>query len=77
MTITVTVKPRSKKRELKETAPGYYEARVVAPPEGGRANTELLALLAEHFGVAKSDIIISGAHRRRKIVEVFFNLGKL
>lgn len=72
MTITVTVKPRAKKRELRETAPGYYEARVVSPPEGGRANEEMLGLLAEHFRTAKSNILItSGTSSKRKIIEIF------
>jgi uncharacterized protein YggU (UPF0235/DUF167 family) len=72
MTITVTVKPRSKKQELRETAPGFYEARVIAAPEGGKANAEMLALLARHFKVAKSRILITaGAAAKRKMVEIF------
>lgn len=71
MTITVTVKPRSRKRELKETAPGFFEARVVKPPFQGQANAELIELLAKHFKIAKSRIIVvAGGSNRKKIVEI-------
>lgn len=71
MTVFVTVKIRSKKPGLTETAPGYFEVRVGAVPEGGRANTELIAMLAKHFRVAKSRVIIAaGATRTKKIVEI-------
>ncbi len=71
MTITVTVKPRSKKQGLIETVPGFFEARVVRPPFQGQANAELIALLAKHFGIAKSRIVVvAGGSNRKKIVEI-------
>jgi uncharacterized protein YggU (UPF0235/DUF167 family) len=38
---------------------------VTAPPEGGRANKAVVALLADRLGVAKSSISIVRGHRGR------------
>jgi uncharacterized protein (TIGR00251 family) len=71
MFISVTVKPRSHKNELIETAPHYFEARITAAPYEGKANEALLKLLASHFKVAKTRITIShGATSRKKMVEI-------
>ena len=44
---------------------------VGAPPEDGKANAAVIALLAEALGVAKSAIsVVSGATDRRKLVEI-------
>ena len=43
------------------------KVRVAAPPEGGRANQALTALLAEEFGVPESAVeLISGPGSRSK-----------
>lgn len=44
---------------------------VGAPPEDGKANAAVIALLAKTLGVAKSAIsVVSGATDRRKLVEI-------
>jgi uncharacterized protein (TIGR00251 family) len=44
---------------------------VGAPPEDGKANVAVIALLAKALGVAKSAIsVVSGATDRRKLVEI-------
>jgi uncharacterized protein len=44
---------------------------VGAPPEDGKANAAVIALLAKALGVAKSAIsVVSGATDRRKLVEI-------
>jgi uncharacterized protein (TIGR00251 family) len=44
---------------------------VGAPPEDGKANAAVIALLAAALGVAKSAIsVVSGATDRRKLVEI-------
>jgi uncharacterized protein (TIGR00251 family) len=44
---------------------------VTAPPEGGKANDAVIALLAREWGVAKSAVsVVSGATARRKLVEI-------
>jgi hypothetical protein len=44
---------------------------VGAPPEDGKANAAVIALLAAAMGVAKSAVfVVSGATDRRKVVEI-------
>jgi len=45
--------------------------KVKEPPREGRANQALIKLLAEHFGVPKSQVrILSGFRNRNKVVEI-------
>jgi uncharacterized protein (TIGR00251 family) len=49
----------------------YLKARVSAPPEKGKANSALIALLARTFDVPKSTIRIAGGeHARIKTIEI-------
>lgn len=69
-TIQVTVKPNSRVSRLEESD-GAWIARVKSPPVDGKANKELLELIAEHFDVPRSSITIkSGAGARVKRVEI-------
>jgi uncharacterized protein len=44
---------------------------VGAPPEDGKANAAVIALLAEAFDVAKAAVsVVAGATDRRKLVEI-------
>jgi uncharacterized protein len=72
MTVRVKVIPRAARSEMAGTmADGTLKARIAAVPEKGRANQELCALLARHFGVAKSDVeIISGHTSPLKLVRI-------
>ncbi|MGI2299763.1 DUF167 domain-containing protein [Candidatus Cardinium hertigii] len=45
--------------------------RIMAPPQGGKANKAIIALLAQMFGIAKSHItLVRGATGRRKIFKI-------
>ena len=71
MTIRVRVKPGSRRSSLEETADGTWLARVRSPPVDGRANGELIALVAEHFGRPKSAVTLrSGASARIKLLRI-------
>lgn len=49
----------------------YLKVRVAAPPEDGKANAGLIALLAKALGLAKSAIVIAtGETSRLKQVDV-------
>jgi uncharacterized protein len=48
-----------------------WKVRVAAPPERGRANDAVLALLAETLAVPRSNLaLVSGGGSRNKIVEL-------
>lgn len=69
--ITVRVQPRSSRPGLEKIGEGEYKARLNSAPEAGRANAELIVLLAEHFGVPRRHIrIIRGASSRLKRVSI-------
>jgi uncharacterized protein (TIGR00251 family) len=54
------------------------KARVAAPPEDGKANAALLALLAREFGTPKSAVtILRGATARMKQVQIRGSSAKL
>ena len=43
--------------------------RVTAPPEAGKANSAVVSLLAEHLGIAKSQVrMVRGQASRDKVV---------
>ncbi|HEV8289435.1 MAG TPA: DUF167 domain-containing protein [Candidatus Norongarragalinales archaeon] len=70
MRVEVKVVPGASKSAVVEEA-GGLKVRVAAPPEKGKANEELLSILAEHFGVKKRQLrIVSGASSRKKIIEI-------
>jgi uncharacterized protein len=50
---------------------GSLKVKVAAPPEGGRANREVLDLLAKTLGLGRRDLsIIAGEKGRHKIIAV-------
>ena len=54
-TIQVKVKPNSNTSELGQMADGTWLARIKSAPIDGKANEELIALVARHFGKRKAD----------------------
>jgi uncharacterized protein (TIGR00251 family) len=67
----VKVKPRSRSSALKDAGDGTWVAQLKSPPVDGKANAELIGLVAEHFGCRKSSISIkSGAAGRMKLLRV-------
>ncbi|HOM12906.1 MAG TPA: DUF167 domain-containing protein [Rubrivivax sp.] len=69
--IEVTVKPRAHSSTLSRSDDGCWLAQLKAAPVDGQANAELIALVAKHFGCAKSAVRIkSGATARRKLVQI-------
>jgi uncharacterized protein (TIGR00251 family) len=70
-TIQVKVKPNSRASRLEETAEGTWLAHIKAPPVDGKANQELIEMIAEHFGCRKAAVSIkSGASGRMKLVRI-------
>jgi uncharacterized protein (TIGR00251 family) len=69
--IQVKVKPNSRASLLEERDDGTWLAQIKSPPVDGKANEELLALVAKHFGCRKSDVSIkAGGSGRVKLVRI-------
>lgn len=67
----IKVKPNSKQQQIIEEPDGSLTIRLKSPPVEGKANAELIKLLADKFEVHKSAIVIkSGVSSRNKLVEV-------
>ena len=72
--IQVKVKPNSRASLLEQKEDGTWLAQIKAPPVDGKANEELLALVAKHFKCRKSDVRIkSGASTRMKLIQISEN----
>ena len=70
-TITVRAKPRSSVSALEQESPAKWVARLRSSPVDGKANAELIALVAKHFGCPRSCVsVVSGAKARLKVVKV-------
>ena len=70
-TLRVRVKPNARASGVDEAADGTFVVRVKAPPVDGKANAELVTVVAEHFGVSKTRVSIkSGASGRMKLVTI-------
>jgi uncharacterized protein (TIGR00251 family) len=70
--LQVKVKPRARVSSLEESSDGgLWLARLKSPPVDGKANQELIALVARHFGCRKSAVSIkTGASGRTKLVRI-------
>jgi uncharacterized protein len=69
--IRVKVKPNARTSALAQLPDGSWVAQVKAPAIEGRANKELIALVAEHFHCAKAAVSIkSGSSGRLKLLRI-------
>lgn len=69
--LRIQVKPNARASVLEAQDDGSWVARIAAPPVDGAANEALLRLVAEHFGVRRSQVRLkSGGASRLKRVEV-------
>ena len=69
--ISIKVKPNSRVSLLAQSQDGTWTAQLKSPPIDGKANAELLALVASHFGCRKSAVSLkSGSSSRSKLVRV-------
>jgi uncharacterized protein len=71
VTLKIKVKPGARVSELTRTEEGTWIARLKAPPVDGKANEELVGLVAERFKCRKAAVTIkSGASGRTKLVRI-------
>lgn len=70
-TLQIKVKPNARVSQLTQAEDGTWLAQLKAAPVDGRANQELVALLARHFDCRRTEITIrSGASGRLKLVRI-------
>jgi uncharacterized protein len=76
LTLALRVTPKARRNRIEgvlEEADGATALRiaVTAPPDGGKANAAVIALLAKAWRVPKSSLeIVRGAADRRKVVRI-------
>ena len=69
--IQVKVTPRARESSLTQMPDGTWVAKLKSPPVDGKANAELITLIAERFACSKSAVSIkSGASGRMKLVRI-------
>jgi uncharacterized protein len=69
--IQIKVKPNSRASLLEQKEDGTWLAQIKSPPVDGKANEELIALVAKHFGCRKSEVSIkTGGSTRTKLVQI-------
>lgn len=69
--VEVKVKPNARESKLTREDDGTWSARLKSPPVDGKANRELIALIAKEFGVAKRQVTIrTGAGARLKRIDI-------
>jgi uncharacterized protein (TIGR00251 family) len=67
--LTVRAHPGSRTAKVEKLSEGEYKVHVLAPPEKGEANREVVAALADYFGLpARSVRIVRGERSRIKLV---------
>jgi uncharacterized protein YggU (UPF0235/DUF167 family) len=71
MLIEVRVKPRARASTFEPAGDGTFVAQLKASPVAGKANEELIALVARHFGCSRRAVSIkSGASARTKRLQI-------
>lgn len=69
--LQVKVKPNAKQQKLEAQPDGSWIAHLKSPPVDGKANAELIQLLAKRFAVPKSHVTIkSGGAAKLKLIEI-------
>jgi uncharacterized protein len=69
--LQIKVKPQSRSSALQPLDDGTWLAQLKSPPVDGKANAELVALVAAHMGCPRVAVQIkSGAGARMKLVVV-------
>lgn len=71
MMLQIKVKPQAKLSSLEQLSDGTWVAKLKSPPVDGKANQELITLVAKYFHCRKADVIIkTGATGRMKLVRI-------
>lgn len=71
MKISIVVKPNSGKSEIDQIEDGSLVVRLKSAPVDGKANEELVRVLAKYFRVTQKSIVIKqGSTGKKKLIEI-------
>ena len=71
LTLKIKVEPRSSRTGITGTYGDALKVKLTSPPVEGKANKELIEVLAKEFGIHKKDVeIIMGKNSRNKVVKL-------
>jgi uncharacterized protein len=71
VTLRVRVKPNARSSSLEQQPDGTWVAKLKSPPVEGKANRELIALVAQRFQCPKAAVTMrGGASGRMKLLVV-------
>lgn len=75
LVVTLKVQPKASREGIQgvvETPDGWaLKVAVTAPPDKGKANAAVIAVVAKAFGVAKSNVTLTlGETDRRKVLHI-------
>jgi uncharacterized protein (TIGR00251 family) len=62
MILHLHAKPNARRNQLLPGPAGRWLVRLAAPPQDGQANAELVAFLAEVFGVPRRNVTLLSGH---------------
>lgn len=67
--LNVKVHPGARNQEIQKIGEREYTVRILSPPAEGKANKEVIAVLASHFHLPPSRVkILKGQKSRQKVV---------
>lgn len=67
--LSVNVHPRARNQQVQKIGEREYKIRVISPPSEGKANKEVISVLASHFRLPPSRVkILKGKKSRQKVV---------
>jgi len=70
--ITVKVRAKARERSITEAPDGTYKIKTTVAPEKGKANADVVEILAEHLGIPRSRIVLmtgeTSSTKRFKII---------
>jgi len=73
--LDIKVNPGSKKQNIRQTGLGKYKINLLSPPSKGKANQELIEILADCFKIPETSIIIVKGHKSR-LKRIFIESSK-
>lgn len=69
--ITVHVKPNARTQSILKLGENEYKVQLKSLPVDGKANEELISVLAKEFSVRKRDVtILHGGSSKKKLVAI-------